>query len=1600
MSDKDSLTPAPRPFSDTDRLSALIDMTGDLESAETLQKTLPVELTEAAPEQIAAFASAMRELHASQLKVQPTLDALKPLYEFCRVELTQALTKQFAVAFDVEKDGIELPGFDCGCPGSTEPDDVAKQKVIAKRSLLLAAMHNFTEDETADDGFPPGAIVRVVSTPEGLPKLTPSAFAKVCRDLDLGKRYQTHLETTFKPAAVSADIRQLKMSALKVDAHAALLKGHIGDSAFQMLQSLESNSGAGNASGMKSILYDNSPVHVQGLELFGTCIWGVVIFSKRSLKDHPVGGCVVYMPNEPTRPLYEYSTFVLFEHYLTQHLKVRTYADFFSGYIDESKKADFYTSVTQQKASNLQTPPIPAMLFSFLYQSHVTKMQSDALVLAVPTAEVDAETRRKLLEEYEEAGLLIANIAGFFVPVLGQLMMGVAVGQLLGEVYDGIEDWRHNDRADAMAHLLNVAENIAMMAAFAAGSKVIGSLVKRTVEQHPDFFGRFTTINNAAGKPRLWLSDGTPYRKPLMTDVIADGEGIYRVNEQRFIKIEDALYEIEFDTTLAKWRVRHPYRLAAFSPFVEHNGEGGWRFAHEQPEEWTSGLYVLKRIDPGLAAFDEGRLEALRKITDTSISRLHYFAEENRGLPARFKDSVERFRIEQKLTDFIADMEKGDTRRSEYAQEQLHTLPSLRGWPADRYIEVLDNEGKITAMYPPTTLVPDEELSVEVTEAQLARGELLDTVVAGLYQSEIDALLGKNVAKGSESGLLAKKIGAVVKADRRSVFKHLYQRHDQSVVSDVQKIRSVFSELPAGLAQELIEASTSTERLRLRATGRIPMGLAQNVRQMLADIRLDRALAGFSLPEIADTDTRKLAIPLLSRLRGWSNDVRIELRESSPTGTLTASVGNENAALKRVIISTANGHEAFGSDGKSLGAASGANSLYSAILRALPLEKRTAMGIAGIGDSDAWRLRDDLLGKGVEDRAIAERLFSGAAIEEAAPSGDCLQADEPAPGSLHPRALVRKVRKLYPLFTETQARTFLDGLGSDHLTRAREVRNRQQALKKLRSVLSTWRADESGPRSPTESLSERRQSRLQVSDMIEKSWRRLFFVRNEKGISVPGLNLNEMRVGKLPILPPEVTFDHVQYLSLKNMELDNDVAYFLKAFKNLESLELDTNKLTLLPEVLSLMPRLKHLSLANNDLQLTEQTLKKLSGMRTLESLKLNANRRLSATLDVGRLFDLRYLSLRDTRATEMPKNLARLPNLDRVDLRDNEIKELPDWLFGSTRRFSETLNLRHNPLSENSQTLLEQYRERVGVGMGYLEDDIARLNEQQARERWLPDEWASTARTATWTAFKDDSASDGLFRLLAELGDTADAEYVREDMTRRVWSVLDATQSNTSLREQVFELAANPINCTDAAALNFSHLEVATEVDKVINPIGNVRSTAAGLLTLGRGLFRLEELEMIAQSHIKRDPKADPLEVSLAYRTGLATTLDLPGQPTHMRYASLSGVKQADLDKAEGKIKSAELSPQFKRFLIRQPFWTDYLSRHYPGRFASISATYPPKLQAVFDKAESLKTADYLSQVSVIKTEKETAENAVFERLTEDVMKMVELGTCSLADS
>lgn len=1604
----DTPTPVRRPLSDTETLAALLEATGDLDTAETLRKRLPAWLLKASPTVLAALDTDLRALLSDQQNVETLMQKLQSPERFCATHLSAALTKKWSVAFDVHYDALVLPGFDCGCEGTPTGTEGVETIPSIRRNLLEAAMQNFTVDETEADGFPATSTVHIASTPKGLPDLTPEAFATLCRELDLGKRYQAHINEVFNLPPGSAtrvnDLNGLKVRKLRVDAHLAFMKKHITEDAYKTLLTLDAHSGMGTEAGIQNIRHGGEPLIIQGMELFATCVWGVVIFSKRSVETYPTEWCVVYMPNEPGRPLYEYSTFVEFKRYLSLKLKVKSYKDYFAHGIDEDSKLAFFTSAAAgENLDTFKALPITVPLFQFMIQSSLGKLQLDAREVVVPTADVDEEVRKKRMENLLELGLTVANVAAFFVPVLGQLMMGVTVGMLLAEVYDGVEDWQHGDKQEALSHVLSIAQNLALMGAFAVGGKVVGSLIKKTVREHPEFFSQFESMTNPSGKARLWKSDLQPYRQPLSTlrGQAVDAQGIYQIGGQSHIRIDNGAYRIYYDAVLKKWRVRHPSRIDAFAPSLEHNGEGGWRLSSEQPSQWREGSYALKRLDTRLAALDDTRVEQIRTVTGTSISELHQLHEESRVPGARLKDAIERFRLERRISDCIAALEDGAPGSAVHAPEHLHALPSLKGWPSGRYIRLRDGQRNTTAVYPQNALVADEDVAVDVSEAELAQGMLFQKVVAGLQQSELETLIGTRTGTETQADALAKKLAASLKPDRLPLFDRLYEAHDTSRVSDVEVLRQDFAQLPVGIAQELIDQLGSVERLRLRATKRVPLGLAQKAREALAQVQLDKAISGFYLPDIASGDTNKLAVCLLEHLRGWDSKLWLEVREDSVTGPLLQSIGPKDSALKRTLVKSSAGYQAFDADAKSLAKATkGPNALYEAILRAIPPTQRTAMGLGDHFPEHAWGLRDQLLARATQERAVAARVLAGKPLAETDASVSCLQADPAQPSSPHAAALVRKTRKLYPLMTDKEINTLLDGLGTDHLSRATAVRQRQRQLETLRGLLKTWRNDDAEMRKLPGDLREYRQSRRQVADAIEDSWRRLVVMRDERGISRVGMNLDGMRVGKLPILPAEIDFSHVRRLSLKNMAQGNDLAYFIKHFKALETLELDSNQLTLLPEALTLMPRLKGLSLADNRLVLTEHTLVKLTAMRALQSLNLSKNP-LGATPDVSKMFDLRFLALRDTRATELPKGLQRLPNLDRVDLRNNEIAVLPEWLFTVPRRFSETINLRTNPLNTASRVKLKAYRDSVGVGMGYLEDDIARLNEQEAKKLWLPEEVRVTysRRGALWTALKDDPGSDGLFHLLAELGNTADSEYVREDMTQRVWSVLSACEGNASLRDQLFDLAANPINCTDSAALNFSNMEVAVEIDRVMNPSSSAQFTATPLLKLGKGLFRLDQLDQIAQTHITSHPTADPLEVSLAYRTGLAEAFELPGQPRHMRYASLSGVTDADLSAALNKVKTAELSSALLRFLVQRPFWTDYLKRNYPSRFNKATAPLQVRLQKVFDQADSLTDADYRQQLDAIRGEQATAENSLLESLTQDIMKLADLGMCVLPE-
>jgi hypothetical protein len=1594
----------------TSILSTLFDATGDLEIAETLEKNLSAHLLQASPASLARLDEINRELHAKQLKVNKDLTRLKPLNSFCINELEAALCKKWPALYDAGADVISLPGVDCGCDATATDQpgtDIVKH---ASQTLLQAAMQNFTEDEEQADAFPDGSQVRLTSAPQGVNGLTPAAFAAFCRQLDLGKRYQEHLQQVFglrddsgtvvATSAMTRDIAALKQSLLELDTHMAALKGHITATGLRMLQDLMVAEGVASA---QTLRYGKDSWIMQGIKVLDSCVWGVIVFSRRSVEQHPEDGCMVYMPGEPERPVYEYPSFNTFKRYLVQQLKTAEYQEYFARSLDEDDKADFFKTFAENgDLGFVQQWPISVPLFEFMVQSHVGKLQIDARKLAVPTADIDEETRRKRLLDFVQRGVSIASVAGLFVPVLGQLMMGVAVGQLLGEVYDGVEDWQRGDHQQALSHLLSVVEDIALMGVFAGGQKVLGTLGRKLLRAHPEFFGQFTAILNRAGKPRLWKNDLTRYEHILPSGftISAGSKELYLIGTKTVARVDDRVLAGRFDADARRLLLEHPQRAQAYVPELNRHVEGGWRLPAEEPEEWGSSAYTLKRIDPHLHDFVDSDLDMLRRVSGTSQQALLDTFNDNLKLPVRLRDTVERVRIGRQLRELTTELQSGEIHSGQPVEEQMHALPKLPGWPTDRYLEVTNDEGIVEATYPANSVI-DETLGVVVTRSQLARGQLLRTVIDGLYQSEVDALLGGNVTKSTEETALAKKLGAALQSDYRAVVERLYQRYDQSQADDLLKLRAVFPDIPARYGQRLIDRAPSVERQHLRTSARVPLQLGQRVRAGAAEVRLDRALSGFHWPRLANADTDKLAIQLLPRLSGWDKQLRLEVRDKALTGPVLEAIGDASATSGNTcyLVKSTDGYEAFGGDKISLGkVTSGPNALYTAILKALPSRQRNAIGFVDVGQTSRQRLRSKLLDAGLEQREATGRTLINGEYEPLVVEPACVQGDQ-APATNHPRRLLRAVRKLYPRLDDAQVRQLLDELGDDPLSRAIRLKALRQDLQTLRDVLFVWSEDGAALKAMGGDLAEARHSRKIAAELIEESFRRFHWIKDEQGRSVCALDLDGMRIGKLPTFSPGLSFAHVQHLSMRNMAQGDDVAHFLKSFKQLESLQLDTNNITRLPEVLSYMPNLKRLSLATNQLKLTEQTLAKLNRLRTLWYLDLNRNA-LGATPDVSQMSNLRRLLLRNTGITELPEGLRNCVYIEWMDMSENKIRELPDWLFQKPRKFTQALNVGLNPFTETTKTYLDNYRNNFGIGMGYPADDIARFNESTARSLWFTktsgEDWAEQARI--WAAFRDDARAEGLFHLLAQLGDTADAAKSRADMQRRVWVVLKAAEADRALCAQLLDEAANPINCIDSAAVNFSHLEVTVEVDRITRRSGGT-VTARPLLNLGRGLFRLEQLNAIAREHAIRVPKLDPLEVNLAYRVGLAKALDLPGQPQNMLFEAQSGVTATDLDTAKHRITTAELSPRWLKFIQEQTFWRDYLKRTFTRKFSLIDESFAPRMSALDEQADTLPSADYLSQGEALRLEKEQAQEAVFKRLTEESIRLMDLGLCVMPD-
>lgn len=1593
-------------FSTAQRSDALVAHTADLDKAAVLQNSIPKWLADADLKTVQALKAAFEESERTYVRAAKVLALLKPLDVFCKEKLNALLKEKWKVAVNVERDTLQITRTRF-LTTQTLPAGFQVALITTSRSLLHAAMENFTKAEGESGGISAESLIRINASTQKGAEITPVKFAALCRELNLGALYQAHIATTLalpatpeattavNNAASVADIRRLKLLDMKVAVHIAFLKKHIGSDVYSMLLSLISQDVP--AAQTKEALFDGAAVTWQGLMIHDACICGALVFSKVSIDIDPTAKCVVYLPNDPERPVYEYASLDDFKSYLTGQLQIKSYKEYFaSQFLPGHDKHDFFTAFDEDMTLGTLTATPAECLSDFFFGAFVSKTQRDARILAVPTEDVDEDQREKTVQMLLSGGLLLLNAAAFFVPVLGQLMLAVAVVDIVSEVYEGVQDWAHGERHKALGHLLNVVENLAQMAAFAIAGKAVSAALSRSVKEEAVFFDDYEAVTRDDGKQRLWKPDLTPYKQTsvLPKTLQPDAKGIYKDGEHSSIVLDEGAYRVAHADALKHWQIKHPAREDAFRPATERNIEGGWRHVHEHAHEWRDSGYALQRTAPHLKDISQRQLTRIADITGMSPAELYRLHEGDLKLPARLTDCIERFRLNGRISGLITAMEAGETTHTGYVQEQMHTLPTLPGWPAKRFIELRDADGVAISRFPQTAPVNDTVNSVYVSQAQLSGGQLLDTVINGLYTKEVEGILGVTTAQ-SKPKLLAEKIAETLKNDRRPLHDWLYTTYDGVGTGDVATLREKVPDVPTRVAQELLDNASEQDRTFLRDHKTLGLGLSRQVDETQSAIRLDRALTGLHLPQLANADTEKLALGLMDRVQGWDDGFRLELRQNTLTGTLLGSAGKPDAALTGTIVKTSDGYLVTHTNGTLLTTTT-SKTLDESILHALPAKQRTAMGLSGADSVDTIVLRERLVAEATGNPVRTSRVLQGTNKDGAEHLSGCTQADPPVP-NVHAKGLVRKVRKLYPLFTDAEVSSFLDAAGSTRSLQANRVKELEQQWKTLRAVLHTWRHDEAQMKKLPGNLNDLRVSRRQVANAIESCWRRVKDPRWPKDQPNTTLKLERNPAGPLPTLT-EQDVAHVRTLIVKDMGAGDDLAYFLKPFKGLTRLELDGNQLTRLPEALSLMPDLEHLSLNRNKLALTEHTLRKLADMRKLKTLGLTGNR-LGATPDVSKMFDLQSLFLGDTHSTELPVGLSRLPYLDIVDLRGNKIRTLPDWLFSATQEFASKINLRHNPLSDTSKAKLKTFRDKTGIGMGFLEDDVAVLTEQKARELWMPDSRNTdyVSRDRLWTAMKNEPDSEGFFRLLSELGSTADSRFVREDMTRRVWNVIEAAQADPSMRDLILPLAIRT-NCDDAAATMFSNLEVAVDIETLVRETANAQNQTAGLLSLSRRLFRQDYLAGLAAEHVKAKTSVDPVEVELAYRTGLAEKLDLVGQPKHMRFASLSGVKSTDLDVAYHKVITAELSSELLTDISKRSFWIDFMRGHHKKEFSDLAEPFHKRMETAFTTQAKL-GAGYRAHVDGIAAELKQAETTLVKKFTEEAMKADDLKTCFILD-
>ncbi|WP_093219325.1 NEL-type E3 ubiquitin ligase domain-containing protein [Pseudomonas vancouverensis] len=1325
-----------------DRLPAWINHLTTADIKALGQSRIPAQLpVNANPDWLARATPQMRQRlrdsqtrsRAANVALARTLKDLKGITEFCEPLLKEALRSQFGVEPDLKHNQlyhlryrqltITQPLLQAAL-GNFEAnmafDEVALEQTSAI-APLGALLTEYYGEPRAD-----GTRAARYRYTEKL-AMKPAEFSALCRRLDLGKQYQDHLAGIFDAPANKARVREQMISAQKaameVRVHSARIRDEITQAGYETLLAL--------LSGQSAPTFNGHPVVCSQLEMFGASLGEIVIigagtratqqllkrgepwtallhlnplpFLRKQLSANEER-IIVYIPGAPLYPIKEYASFKAFEHDLRLNVRHAQYQRLLTGYAKHDEAGHFiatlkaalmtykwnanagsngrYEQVYDDEANlRLKESFFATELFGELHTRHQQRMKANARLLVVPTADVDNEAFWARLKHFAGLGLDFLNVAAFFVPGLGEVMMAVAAVQLSVEVYEGIEAWQEGDSDEAWSHLESVAVNVAFIAALGAAGAAAG---KAPVIQVSRWVDGLVPVKLPNGEARLWKPDLAPYRSSFFLDPHASPNalGQFKSDGRTFIKIDGHLHEKVFDSDAGQWRIRHPSNPDAYQPLMQHNGQGAWRHSLERPLEWDRPT-LLRRMGPQAEGFTDQELERIADVSGISDDALRKMHVDNLPMPPLLRDTLRQFQVDRQVNNLIRQMRSDQPLSDEYS----HLLPfisELPGWPHGRQMEVFDGvkgSGPST-LYGVAGSAVAEPIQFSRNDVYGAR--FADRLLAQLNEQEIVGLLGVEGARVNtlRGSVLREQFAELAQRKKSALFNRLYTA-ETSGDPGVQLFQRHHPGLSVRAASELLGNATELERGRMRDSQRVPLRLAEEARWYVQQNRLSRALAGLQLESMAAADSDRLALHALKKLPGWPSDVRLEVRDGNIRGQLLDSIGPETASVRKFLVRQSEGYRAFDEQGQALNSVPrhGRN-LYASIMHALPDAARQSLNLPHVGqgaDLEQAILKQAFLNRSEMARALGQqpskswfkppmRLADG-------------RTGYPLSGRGAGRAspsLIARVEDFFPGVQEWEASLFiyrcqLEGNTDQQILHLLNTKARE--LEGLRNSLDQWAAQDAPE---TSAMDMNPVGRQQTVDRIIDSWRRSFI-----GAGNEYQRLNLQGLTDLPNLPDG--FSQVSELLIGGQDFTgHQAATLLQRFPAVKKLTIRLNDLTGLPDALALQTSLTELTIEGYRVQYPAEFQARLNAMPALERLRLLGTGSLNR-IDVSRLTGLRELNLSGAKLIEWPGGALGLEHLEQLNLRGSDLQSLPAELLSGHEQLWRGLTLDWSTLNHES---------------------------------------------------------------------------------------------------------------------------------------------------------------------------------------------------------------------------------------------------------------------------------------------------------------------------